>query len=130
MTQKQEAINLILYKARALMDEVDVLIENRFYTSAISRAYYGCFHATRALLLTKDLTSKTHSGVIALLHKHFVFENNFQHEKAAFLSKLMQERIDDEYSDFMIKDFSEIEAYIIPAKEYLQYVISYIQSQI
>ena len=130
MTQKQEAINLILDKARALMGEVDVLIENKFYTSAISRAYYGCFHATRALLLTKDLTSKTHSGVIVLLHKHFVSENNFQHEKAAFLSKLMQERNDDDYSDFMIKDFSEIEDYIIPAKEYLQYVSSYIQSQV
>ena len=130
MTQKQEAINLILEKACALMDEVDILIENRFYTSAISRAYYACFHATRALLLTKDLTAKTHSGVIALLHKHFVFENNFQQEEAAFLSKLMQERIDDEYSDFMIKDFSEIEAYIIPAKEYLQYVILFIPSQI
>ena len=77
MSQKQEAINLILDKARALMNEVDVLIENKFYTSAISRAYYGCFHATRALLLTKDLTSKTHSGVIALLHKHFVFEVMF-----------------------------------------------------
>ena len=128
MNQKQEAVNLILDKARALMDEVDVLIENKF--SAISRAYYGCFHATRALLLTKDLTAKTHSGVITMLHKHFVFENNFEHAQAAFLSKLMQERIDDEYSDFMIKDFSEIEAYIAPAKKYLEYVISYIQTEI
>ena len=130
MTKKQEAVNLILDKARALMNEVNVLIENKFYTSAISRAYYGCFHATRALLLTKDLTAKTHSGVIALLHKHFVLENTFQHEKAAFLSKLMQERIDDEYSDFMIKDFSEIEPYIEPARQYLDYVISYIKIEI
>jgi uncharacterized protein (UPF0332 family) len=38
MTKKEEAIILILDKARALMNEVDVLIENKFYTSAISRA--------------------------------------------------------------------------------------------
>lgn len=129
MTEKETAINLILDKARALMNEVDVLLQNHFYTTAISRLYYSCFHATRALLLTKDLTAKTHSGIISLLHKHFVIENSFDKGKAAFLSKLMQERIDDEYSDFMITDLSEIQQYIEPAKKYLEYTISFIETK-
>lgn len=72
MNRKQEAIILKLKKAVLLMDEVDVLLENRFYNTAINRMYYSCFHATKALLLTRDFVPKTHGGVSALLHEKFV----------------------------------------------------------
>jgi uncharacterized protein (UPF0332 family) len=62
MTEKEEAISLKLKKADALMSEIPVLLQNQFYDTAINRIYYSCFHATKALLLTKDLTPKTHSG--------------------------------------------------------------------
>ena len=126
MTDKALVIKLKLDKATALMNEVEILLENHFYTTAISRLYYSCFHATRALLLTKDLMTKTHSGVIALLHKQFVQEGNFDESQAAFLSRLMKERIEGDYNDFIINDIAEIDAYIIPAKNYLTYVISLI----
>lgn len=129
MTEKEKAIALILDKAKALMNEVELLLQNKYYTTAISRLYYSCFNATKALLLTKDLTTKTHSGVIALLYKHFVIENNFDKENAAFLSKLMQERIDADYGDFMVTDLKKIQHYIEPAKKYLEYIISYIKPQ-
>ena len=128
MTDKALVIKLKLDKATALMNEVEILLENHFYTTAISRLYYSCFHATRALLLTKDLMTKTHSGVIALLHKQFVQEGNFDESQAAFLSRLMKERIEGDYNDFIINNIAEIEAYIIPAKNYLTYVISLIDS--
>ena len=128
MTDKALVIKLKLDKATALMNEVEILLENHFYTTAISRLYYSCFHATRALLLTKDLMTKTHSGVIALLHKQFVQEGNFDESQAAFLSRLMKERIEGDYNDFIINNIAEIEAYIIPAKNYLTYVISLIDA--
>ena len=128
MTDKALVIKLKLDKATALMNEVEILLENHFYTTAISRLYYSCFHATRALLLTKDLMTKTHSGVIALLHKQFVQEGNFDESQAAFLSRLMKERIEGDYNDFIINNITEIEAYIIPAKNYLTYVISLIDA--
>ena len=124
MTDKELAIKLKIDKAKALMNEVQILIANNFYNTAISRLYYSCFHATRALLLTIDVSPKTHSGVISMLHKHFVAEGKFDEIHAAFFSRLMKERIDDDYNDFIIKDVEEIAAYINPAKEYLSYVIS------
>ena len=69
---REQAIKLKLQKANALLGEAEVLMQNKFYATVINRLYYGCFHATKALLLTKDLTPKTHSGVINLLHPHFV----------------------------------------------------------
>jgi uncharacterized protein (UPF0332 family) len=130
MTEKELAIKLKIDKARALMNEVEILTQNNFYNTAVSRLYYSCFHATRALLLTKDLITKTHSGVASNLHKYFVVTGNFDEKHASFFARLMKERIEDDYNDFIIKDFEEIAAYIQPAKEYLSYVIAIINKQI
>lgn len=122
MSRKKDAIKLKLKKAKALMDEVDFQLKNRFYNTAINRLYYSCFHATKALLLTKDLIPKTHSGVSTLLHQQFVNAGLFDATHASFFNKLMNERIDDDYSDFMITELEEIDKFIEPAKQYLTYI--------
>ncbi len=73
-------------------------------------------------MLTKDLVSKTHSGVINQLHHHFVLAGLFDPAHATFFSRLMQERIDDDYSDFMIVNEDEVLEYVEPAKEYVAYI--------
>lgn len=127
MTNKEDAIKKKMEKAIALMNEVDVLLANSFYTTAVSRLYYSCFHATKALLLTKDLIPKTHRGVDVLLHEHFVKTNIFDKEQARFFGELMQERIDDDYSDYMVLTIEEIKKFIDPSKSYLKYVLSLIE---
>ena len=122
MTRKDETIRLKLLKSQSLLSEVELLMTHKFYVSAISRLYYSCFHATKALLLTKDLIPKTHSGVINLLHHHFVQQGIFESTQAIFFSRLMQQRIDDDYSDFMIVNEAEVTDYIEPAKQYVAYI--------
>ena len=39
---------------------------------AVNRAYYSCFYAVSALLLSKELRFKKHSGVRAAFQQHFV----------------------------------------------------------
>ena len=51
--------------------------------------YYACFYATSALLLTKDIASKTHKDVITELHKCFVLEGNFDKKHVNFYQDLM-----------------------------------------
>jgi len=63
MSNKNASIQLKLAKARSLLAEVDVLMQHQFFITAVNRLYYSCFHATKALLLTKDMVPKTHSGV-------------------------------------------------------------------
>ncbi|MBS1566622.1 MAG: HEPN domain-containing protein, partial [Bacteroidetes bacterium] len=94
----------------------------KFYDTVVNRLYYACFHATKALLLSKDIIPKTHSGVVGMLHKHFVQESLFDYEQAAFFSRLMQERIEDDYNDFIIPDENEVKEFIEPAKQYVTYV--------
>lgn len=60
--------------------------------------YYGCYHAALALLLTKNLTSKTHKGAKSELSKHFVLKGIFDSKQAKFYSNLLQERMTSDYN--------------------------------
>ncbi len=127
MSRRDEAIKIKMEKSAAFMGEVDTLLQNKFYNTLINRLYYSCFHATKALLLTKDLVSKTHSGVVSLLNQKFVFENTFDKQHAAFFKKLMEERVEDDYGDFMIANEKEVIGFIEPAKQYVEYVSKLIE---
>ena len=111
-----------LRKANALLDEVARLVDFKYYNTAINRLYYACFHAVKALLLTKDIIPKTHSGTVNMLHKHFVQNAAFDITHASFYSRIMQERMDDDYSDFLLTDKDLVLSFIQPAKELLTYI--------
>ncbi|ANH83336.1 hypothetical protein A8C56_22220 [Niabella ginsenosidivorans] len=119
---KHLSVQQKLRKAHALFNEVETLIQFGYYTTAVNRLYYACFHAVKALLLTKDLIPKTHSGTVALLHKHFVQAQLFDIQQASFYSRIMQERIDDDYNDFILTDKDEVNSFVSPAKELIAYI--------
>jgi uncharacterized protein (UPF0332 family) len=100
------------------------LLQNNLYNGAVNRMYYACFHATLALLLTKDSTPKTHKGAATELHKHFVLEGNFNKKYAGFYSDLMQQRTDSEYGDFSIITKEKAEQLMHSSKEYMDYITS------
>lgn len=119
---QQQAIQMKLQKARSILNEAGVLLENKFYATVINRLYYGCFHATKALLLTKDLVPKTHSGTVTMLHQYFVQPGKFDPSQASFYSRLLQERIEEDYSDNIIEDEASTREFIEPAMQYVAYV--------
>ncbi len=57
-----------------------------------------------------------------MLHQHFVQNGSFDFTHAAFFSRLMQERIEDDYNDFMILDEAEVKEFIEPGKAYIIYI--------
>lgn len=90
-----------LNRARSTFQEGVALMEKRFFAGAVNRFYYASFYATRALLVTKELDSSKHSGVIALFHEHFVRTNLVDPEKAKVLSRSFEQRQDSDYEDFV-----------------------------
>jgi uncharacterized protein (UPF0332 family) len=122
MSTKNASIQLKLAKAKNLLAEVDVLVQHKFYMTAINRLYYACFHVTKARLLTKDLIPKTHTGTVSMLHQYFVQDEAFNFDQASFFSRLMQERIEDDYNDLLKIEEAEVMEFVEPAKEYVFYV--------
>jgi hypothetical protein len=67
-------------------------------TGAVSRAYFGAFHYARALLLTLGEETRTHRGVVQLLHRDLVREGKLDPNVASLLSQLQRFRQDADYS--------------------------------
>ena len=53
-----------LQRADKALEAARHLLADRLYEDAVSRAYYAMFHAARAILFTKGIITKTHSGAI------------------------------------------------------------------
>jgi uncharacterized protein (UPF0332 family) len=58
--------------------------------SATSRLYYSVFHAARAALVVRGLSSRTHSGLISIFNRTF--------GEASVLGKLFEKRGEADYS--------------------------------
>ena len=128
MNSKDETIQLKLSKAKSILSEVEVLKINKFYSSVVDRLYFSCFHATHALLLTKDLMPKTHIGTSTTLHKYFVNAGLLKKEQAISFNNLMRERMEDVHNDSKILNEAEVIGFIEPAKQYVEYVSKLIQA--
>lgn len=122
MNDRLLSIQLKLTKAKTLISEAQILVENKGYNSVISRLYYACYHATCALLLTRELQSQTHKGLSIILSKEFILKGAFDPDKSAFFARLMQERMDEDYGDFIIADEGIIAEFFQPAKQYIDYI--------
>ena len=53
------------------LETAQLLCDCGRYRSAISRAYYAMFYMTQYLLLSEELDTSTHKGVLKMLSLHF-----------------------------------------------------------
>ena len=59
---KAELVKYRLTKARETYQEVDILIKNGLWNTAVNRLYYSCFYAVIALLADQEIEVQSHSG--------------------------------------------------------------------
>ena len=74
---KAEIIRL-LEKAHDCLESAELNLDNGFFDTAVNRSYYGIFDAVTALLLSKEIAVKSHSGSIQQFALHFVKTGYFQ----------------------------------------------------
>lgn len=67
-----DRVQCYLEEANEKLDSAKLLLENEYFKDAVSRAYYCMYNAARALLLTKDVSPKTHKGLIAKFGEEFM----------------------------------------------------------
>lgn len=88
-----------------------VLIKEGMYADAVSRIYYGIFHAARAMLALKGLDSKKHSGIISLFNQHFVKTGLLPKDFGKIIKNAKDLREESDYNEFYlvsIKDAEEL----------------------
>ena len=102
---KRDIVNYRRQKACDLMHDVDVLIDNELWNSAVNRMYYACFHMVSALLILHGIEVKSHMGVLQAYGLHFVKTNLLSSECGRIFSKIYDKRQSSDYDDF--KEFTK-----------------------
>jgi uncharacterized protein (UPF0332 family) len=49
-------------RAHETLAEIQVLVDNKYWNTAINRMYYACYYAVGALLVKNAITTSSHSG--------------------------------------------------------------------
>ncbi len=108
MTNENRLANVALEWKRAdlALQEVDLLIGGGLWEAVVSRAYYGMFHAARALAFSEGLEARTHAGLIHLLSVNLVQPGRFPAEQIRLLNQTQRLREDADYEPAIVFDES------------------------
>ena len=107
-------------KAQSTIKEVEVLIENKFWNSAINRMYYACFYAVTALLIKHKIHTSSHSGVRQKFGLHFVQTGKIEKNLAKHYTRIFEKRHKGDYNDFFDHDEETVMQLFPISKTFIQ----------
>lgn len=105
---KKERNDLAVYrmaKSKSTFSEIDLLVQNNLWNTAINRLYYACYYAVIALLISKEIETLTHTGARQMLGLYFIKTGIIEKDLGKFYSRLFDLRHTGDYEDFI--DFSK-----------------------
>ena len=126
----KELIRYKLDRARETLDEAGVMLDSGHIHGAANRVYYACFYAVTALLLTRNLSSSRHRGVISLFNQHFVKTGLVPVDMGKFYSRVFDNRLDSDYADWTVVDEQDINDTLREAQEFIGTIASLINRQL
>ncbi len=109
-----------LKKANSKLKSARIELDDEIYEEAIGTAYYSMYHAARALLLSKDISPRTHRGLISELGKEFM--ESFESGSLEAVSWGLERRIKADYDVIFDPDKSEAMEAISKAEAFLDQV--------
>ena len=117
--EKEELINYRMSRVDETLEEVDFLVENGLYNTAVNRLYYACFYAVTSLLVKNDIKAQRHAGVRQMFGLHFVRKELIDKELAKFYTDLYDKRQTSDYDDFIDFSKEDVLGLIPTAKEFI-----------
>ena len=123
----RDLIEYKLERSRETLEEAEIMLQSSHLFGAANRIYYACFYAVSALLLSEDLSSPKHSGVISLFNRHFVKTGLISVELGKFYSRLFDTRLESDYADLVTVELEEIQDNIKTAEVFISSVKSLIK---
>jgi uncharacterized protein len=127
MTSNEKLIPLYIASAHRDLEAGQYNLAGGFAGIAATRAYYACFYAATALLLSMDITRSKHSGVLSSFRQYFVQTNIIEQEHSDFYGRVFEVRhiADYDMTNFIEPDeareiLTKAHAFVARAERYLQ----------
>jgi len=102
--EKEISIRQKIEKAKSTIDQIHNLLNFGYYDTAINRIYYACFYAVQALLIYKDITPKSHKGVLNMFSLHYIKEGIIAENFGKHYSRIFDQRMMVDYDDGLLPD--------------------------
>lgn len=87
----------LMRRAQRRVKAAQELLTLGFYDFAISRAYYAMFYVAKAIILTENISSNKHSGVISAFGQHFAKTGRVPAEFHQYLNHGQEQRTLSDY---------------------------------
>ncbi len=98
---RKSVIDHRIKRAHETMLEVNLLVENNMFNTAISRLYYASYYAVTALLIKNKIKAHTHGGVRQMFGLHFVKTGLIDNRVNKFYADIFDMRLTGDYDDFI-----------------------------
>src|SRR3989338_9160535 len=125
---RKERIEAEIDRAKEALTAAKNLFEDGLFADSISLAYYDIFHAAKAVLLTKENDTDTHSGAISMFGFHFVKNGLIEERFGRIFNEAKDAR---ELGDYIVtKEFTKEETgkRVEQATEFLQRMEGYLKA--
>lgn len=116
-----------LEKAQEVYQAACVLYDASQWNSVINRLYYACFYSATALLLYKNISAKTHAGVISQFSENIVRPGILTTDEFRVYAKLLNWRSKGDYSDLFDFTKEDVDTMMQPTKHFIDKVASLIE---
>ncbi len=101
---RQAASTEEMDRAAEELRAADQLLAGGIARVALTRAYFACFHAVRALLYAENIEPRTHEGALHLFNLHFVKPGRYEAATSRLLARLQKFREEADYADSFVID--------------------------
>ncbi|MEI6703053.1 MAG: HEPN domain-containing protein [Deltaproteobacteria bacterium] len=103
----KEVLNAELNRGDDSLRSAIVLMRESLCLDAMSRCYYAVLHYTRAMLLLREISPKSHHGAFLLFSQQFVKTGDVSQEYGKILARQQKLREEADYStdaSFSVED--------------------------
>ena len=122
------SVTFRLEKAQNCLNASKLLLSAKAYADSVNRSYYAIYHAIRAVLITIDFSSKTHSGNIGEFRRRFIKTGIFPKEFSDIIGNAFDVRNDSDYEDFYVVSKEDVARQAENATIFLVAVEGYINT--
>lgn len=124
---RQNLIGYRLQQAKETMDDVQLLINNKRFRSAINRIYYGMFYALLALGSANRFETSKHAQLIGWFNRNFIYEGKIDARFGRIINKAFNRRTKGDYDTFVefeeeivIEMYAEMNVFIGEIESYIR----------
>ena len=121
------AVEAWLDRAREALSDAHLLAEASRLHACVNRLYYACFYAATALLLSRGLSARKHSGVRGMLHREFVRGREVPVELGRFYDRLFDRRQAGDYEALTEFVPEQVSAWVDDAERFVAHVERLVQ---